>query len=258
MKKKRYVIKIGSQMIVSGGPLLLRSLMLQVKVLKEEHDIDIIWITSGAIASAIQRVKKIRIHKNKTLTEKQALSAIGQPYIMEQYNLALNSCGLLGAQILLTADDLNSGKRKKNFINSISELLKWNVVPVLNENDAVSTDEIKFGDNDMLSARVAIALNADRLIILTDVDGFYDKDPTKYSNAKKISFIKNINEKIISLAGGKSSSGRGTGGMRSKLLAAKFAQKKKIPTNLVKADIPNSLIRIFKEEYIGTQIGGER
>ncbi len=245
-------------MIVSGGPLLLRSLMLQVKQLKSSYDCDIIWVTSGAIASAIQRVKNIRIHKKKTLTEKQALSAIGQPYIMEQYNLALNSCGLMGAQILLTADDLNSKKRKNNFINSINELLKWKVVPILNENDAVSTDEIKFGDNDMLSARVALAIKADRLIILTDVEGLYDRDPTKYKNAKRISYLAKVNERTLKLATSKSSSGKGTGGMQSKLMAAKLVQNKKIITHLIKADTLNSLMRAIKNDNIGTQLGGKR
>lgn len=252
-KQMRIVIKIGSNMVITGGPLLIRDLMIQVSKLISDHNAQVIWVSSGAIASAKE---KIKFHKPKdkiTLFEKQALSAIGQPLVMDLYNLALQSQGLKGAQVLLTYDDLESPDRNKNFINTIDTLLDWGVVPILNENDAVSTDEIQFGDNDMLSAKVAKNIKADKLIILTDVEGLYDRDPTTSKSAKKLDSVKKVTDEILKLAGHKSSSKIGKGGMYSKVTAAKTAGLAKIPTHLARADIPKVLLKIINGEGIGTK-----
>jgi glutamate 5-kinase len=187
-KLRRWVIKAGSNMVCGGGPLLLRAWMAQVAQLKRKHGIEVIWVTSGAIASAVDRTafNKPVSRSFWELSEKQALSAIGQPIIMDLYNIALAANGLLGAQILLTYDDLAHDERRRNFENTLEKLLEWGVTPVLNENDAVATQEIKFGDNDSLSAKVACVTGADRLVILTDVAGLYDSDPKRNPGARRI------------------------------------------------------------------------
>src|SRR5947209_1220967 len=126
MMKRRWVIKAGSNMVCTGGPLLLRAWMQQLAILRRDHKIEVIWVTSGAIASAVDRTS-FRKSANRTLAEKQALSAIGQPLIMDGYNIALQTTGLLGAQVLLTYDDLVNRKRRQNFANTIEQLLRWSV-----------------------------------------------------------------------------------------------------------------------------------
>jgi len=251
---ERWVIKAGSSMVISGGALLIRSWMQQIYELKVQHNIEVIWVSSGAIASAARRTKFDR--PKKTLPEKQALSAIGQPMVMEQYNLALQSMGLLGAQVLLTAGDMLEASRRKNLQNTLSELLKWEVVPVLNENDAVATEEIKFGDNDHLAAKVALMMKAHRLILLTDVDGLYDADPKQNPKAELVRYLPKIKNQDFNLAGS-SLSTVGTGGMKSKLLAAQESGRQNIITHLVRGDIPHNLTAIAEGHSIGTRIGGK-
>jgi glutamate 5-kinase len=252
-KRERWVVKIGSNMVASGGPILLRSLMDQVVKLKR-GGIEVIWVSSGAISSAVDRIAFAKSKSGWTLSEKQGLSAIGQPILMDLYNLALNASGLLGAQVLLTSDDLREKERCKNLQSTMEELLKWDVVPILNENDAIATEEIKFGDNDSLSAKVAIVMKAKKLIILTDVDGLYEKDPRKFKNAKLVSSVKNITLAMLKSAGEKSGSKHGTGGMLSKLKAAKVAGRGGVETILVKGDTMGVLLKIAKNNFIGTVI----
>jgi glutamate 5-kinase len=264
MKLKRWVVKAGSRMVLDGGAILIRSWMQQLYHLRKQHHIEVIWVTSGAIAWAKQRTnfKKTK----RTLPEKQALSAIGQPLVLDQYNVALQSMGMLGSQVLLTAGDMKDPIRRKNLQNTLNEILKWKVIPILNENDAVSTVEIQFGDNDQLASQVALMMNAEKLIILTDVDGLYDSDPKENKNAKLVSFLPNVDKKSLKAAdqslkakSKKSKSASvGTGGMYSKLLAAQKAQEQGITTHFVKGDIPKNLISIAEGEIIGTQIGKKK
>lgn len=267
MKKKireRWVIKAGSNIVCSGGPLLLRAWMQQVGALRRDHGIEVVWVTSGAIASAKLRTqfsrpsrpRKSSALKNRELAEKQALSAIGQPIVMDLYNLALHSQGLLGAQILLTYDDLGNLSRLTNFRNTVEKLLQWGVTPILNENDAVATEEIKFGDNDSLSAKVARTLNANRLIILTDVEGLYDLDPRKSPGAKLISSLDGVGDSLLTQAATWSQSKSGTGGMYSKLKAAREATQRGIDTYLAKGDTPQVLVRLAEGNSLGTRIRG--
>ena len=239
-------------MVCSGGPLLLRAWMQQVASLKRKHGIEVIWVTSGAIASAIDRTdfKKSR----RELADKQALSAIGQPIVMDLYNLALQATGLLGAQILLTYDDLANAGRRGNFQNTVEKLLEWGVTPILNENDAVATEEIRFGDNDSLSARVAKYTDAERLVILTDVPGFFDSDPKKNPKAKLVSQIERITPKLLASVSPLSGSSRGTGGMYSKLKAASEAARNGVETVLVQGDLPSVLLDVAQGKKVGTWI----
>jgi glutamate 5-kinase len=254
---RRWVIKAGSNIVCGGGPLLLRAWMQQVALLRREHDIEVIWVTSGAIASAVDRTH-FKKKKDRTLSEKQALSAIGQPMVMDLYNIALGATGLLGAQILLTYDDIINKDRRRNFQNTVEQLLEWEVTPILNENDAVATEEIKFGDNDSLSARVAWVTKAERLIILTDVPGLYDSDPKKNPKAKRISRLKGVNPKLLKGMDKGGGSSRGTGGMYSKLSAAKLASKHGIQTWLVKGDEPSVLLQVADDANIGTCVDPDR
>ena len=255
-KLKRWVIKAGSNMICSGGPLLLKAWMQQLAILKKKYGIEVIWVTSGAIASAIERMGYQK--RKRTLPEKQALSAVGQPLVMDLYNLALQSVGLLGAQILLSYDDLKNKSRLMNFNHTVEQLLEWGVTPILNENDAVATEEIKFGDNDSLSAWVAHCTRADRLVILTDVEGLYDADPRVNSKARLVKRVEKVTQTLLSRSASQAGTDRGTGGMLSKLRAAQFASQNSIETWLVKGDVPQILLKIAENDAVGTVIEAQK
>jgi glutamate 5-kinase len=251
---KRWVIKAGSKMVCEGGKSLMRSWMKQVAQLKKAHQIEVIWVTSGAIAWASEHTQFG--NGPKTLPQKQALSATGQPMVMAEYQKALAPHQLVAAQVLLTADDIRSPLRKKNLQNTLNQLLLWKIIPILNENDAVATEEIKFGDNDSLASKVAIMMKAERLVLMTDVMGLFDADPNKNSKANLIPFCHRLSTKEFSLADRNSVSSHGTGGMYSKLLAADKASKAGIVTHLVRGDQPGNLLKIATDQPLGTQIGG--
>ena len=253
-RKRRWVVKAGSKMVCEGGPLLIRTWMQQVKELKEKFNIEVIWVTSGAIAWAHEKTQ-FKTEK-KTLPQKQALSAIGQPLVMDQYNLALQTMGLLGAQVLLTAGDMKDSTRKKNLQNTLNQILKMNILPILNENDAVATEEIQFGDNDSLASRVAVMMKAEKLVLLTDVEGLYDRDPKTESHAELISHLPQVTNQHLKKVMGSSKTSQGTGGMYSKLLAARRAQESRISAHLVRGDLPKNLLQIALNQKIGTAIGG--
>lgn len=252
MARKRWVIKAGSNMICSGGPMLIRAWMSQVARLLKDHNIEVIWVSSGAIATAMNRTSFSKTKKK--LSEKQALSAIGQPLVMDLYNLALQTQGCLGAQVLLTYDDLANPSRRKNLQNTLEQLLTWKVTPILNENDTVATHEIQFGDNDSLSARVAKVMKADRLVILTDVDGLFEEDPRKNPKAKLIGQLKEVSSSLLKKTSRTSGSQSGTGGMFSKLSAAQIASRAGIETWLVKGDAPQVLLAVAKNADVGTRV----
>lgn len=243
-------------MVVDGGPLLLRAWMQQVAELRNKHGVEIIWVTSGAIALAT--LKTNFQSTKRTLPQKQALSAIGQPLVMDQYNLALNATNLLGSQVLLTAGDMRDSNRRKNLQNTLNQLLLWKVIPILNENDAVATEEIKFGDNDSLASKVAVMMKAQKLILMTDVDGLYAEDPKKNPNAILINYREGISAAELRMANKGAKSEQGTGGMYSKLLAARHAAESKISTHFVRGDWPKNLLEIAAGKNPGTQIGGAR
>ncbi len=245
-----WVVKIGSQQIIDGGPLLIRSLMKEVSQLIQAKKINIVWVSSGAIATSRQRLN-LQWH---SLQEKQALSAIGQPLLMELYNTALLSQGLMGAQVLLSYNDFKRKESRTNLRNTIMQLIDWNIIPILNENDTVATDEIQFGDNDQLSAKVACELNADRLVILTHIGGVYNKNPTQ-PNAQLIPFIPKLSLSMIEKIAPADKSALGRGGMQSKLIAAHRAWSKKIPTSIVDGECKNVLTQMQLGKSLGTSIG---
>jgi glutamate 5-kinase len=223
MKKHRIVVKIGSSSLTNPtGGLCKEKLEEHVSALaalwKAGHEV--ILVSSGAVAAGFTLLGYSS--RPVTLEGKQAAAAVGQGMLIQAYNEALRTYDIVGAQILLTRDDFSKRHRYHNAHNALNELLKRGVLPIINENDCVAVDELTFGDNDMLSALVAGFLRADDLIILTDTDGLYDADPRTHQNAKKFTFIEHITPEIEALAGG-AGSNVGTGGMRSKITAAKFA-----------------------------------
>lgn len=232
----------------------MRAWMQQVSDLRKKHNIEVIWVSSGAIAWATGRTNFSSA--KRSLPQKQALSAIGQPLIMDQYNLALGTTGLLGSQVLLTAGDMKDKIRRQNLQNTLNELLKWQVIPILNENDAVSTEEIKFGDNDSLASQVAVMMKAKRLVLMTDVEGLFDSDPNSNPRARLIGYREKLGATEMKMAHPKAKSKVGTGGMYSKLLAANVAGKAGIVTHMVRGDIPRNLLHIAAGLAIGTQVGG--
>jgi glutamate 5-kinase len=246
-----WVIKVGSAVLVDGGPLLMRDWIRQVSQLRENFGLDIIWVSSGAIATARARTRR----NWERLQEKQALSAIGQPLLMDSYNLALQSNGQMGAQVLLTYEDIRRKNHRENLKNTLSTLLKWGIVPILNENDAVATEEIQFGDNDMLSAMVARLMGADRLVLLTNVDGVYDGNPLENRDARLLENIPRLTPKHFHIASPGKKSEMGSGGMFSKLKAAHHAQAQGIETCILRGDTPQVLLKIARGEALGTRIG---
>lgn len=242
-------------MVCQGGLSLAKSWMKQVLHLKRYQGIEFIWVSSGAIGLARLRTRRLR--RTTSLSEKQALSALGQPLVMDLYNTALRAGGQRAAQILLTYDDLANRARRRNFQETVERLLDWNYIPIVNENDTIATEEIQFGDNDSLAARIAIHTSATRLVILTDVDGYYDRDPNRDSKARLIHHLNEVKPSLLKQPGLRGRSQLGTGGMLSKLLAARLATRHQIPTWLVRGDIKNILMRVERDEIVGTRIGGK-
>ncbi|PMQ01833.1 MAG: glutamate 5-kinase [Dictyoglomus sp. NZ13-RE01] len=246
---KRIVVKIGTSSLVddmgSLSPEKLLRIVEQCVKLKRLGK-EVILVSSGAIASGREIIKGLVGRRD--LPAKQALAAVGQVRLMQYYSQLFSLFHQPIAQILLTAEDLYDRKRYLNISNTFTILLKEGVIPIVNENDTVAVEEIKIGDNDTLSAKVACAVNADLLIILSDVEGVYTKDPHKDANAKLISEIYEIDEEIEKLAG----PGKGTGGMYTKISSAKIVMSAGIPMVLAKSDIPDVIIRIINGERIGT------
>jgi glutamate 5-kinase len=228
----KYVIKIGSNLIVDEKRKVdtdvLGWLASEIVTLKNEG-VACVLVTSGAIG--VGRIKSGIDSKTLSIREKQALAAVGQPELMGYYRDAFARGGLSVAQILLTNEDFVSRARFMNIRNTIVTLLGYGVTPVINENDTVAVDEIKFGDNDTLSAHVASALGADTLVILTDVEGLYRG---KFSAENLVGTVTRITPEIEKLAGAKSGSKYGTGGMASKIKAAKIAVDSGVRTVLAK------------------------
>jgi glutamate 5-kinase len=258
MHRRLWVVKVGSQAISDGGALLIQDWMRQVRDVCREQKIDFIWVTSGAIATARDRIgpsqpsESSSKRRRASLSGRQALSAIGQPLLMQTYLQALGYFGMLGSQVLLTADDLANNDRQTLVIQCLSELLKMGVLPILNENDATSTEEIQFGDNDHLSALVAAAVGAERLILMSDIEGYYSSNPKLDPNARLISRVSKVTPDLLARARNELTSKAGRGGILSKLKAAQMGFEKGFVVHLLNARVPDALVRLAGGEQIGT------
>jgi glutamate 5-kinase len=252
-KSKRIVIKIGTNTLTKDSGIdvgYVQRIAEQITALVRTGR-QVVIVTSGAIGMGVGQLHLT--DKPREMKMRQACAAIGQPLIMAAYRKAFASHGITVAQVLLTAEVLDNRKTYLNLRNSIETLLGLSVVPILNENDSVSTDEIgsAFGDNDKLSALVASKIDADLLIMLTDIDALYDKNPQTFLDAKPISSVFEITDEIIRSAGGKGSK-FSTGGMKTKIEAAKIASNAGCRIVLANGRVKNVINRIIAGEQIGT------
>ncbi|MFE5319828.1 glutamate 5-kinase [Paenibacillus sp. NPDC056579] len=223
------VIKIGSSSLTSDEGGLNRSkIVFFASELSQLHKqgYQVLLVTSGAVAAGFREMGYIT--RPKLLHEKQASASVGQALLMQAYHEAFAAHGIGVAQILLTRSDFSNRKRIHNASMTIEELLRHGMIPIINENDTVVVDELKFGDNDTLSALVANLVRAKQLVILTDIDGLYTEDPRHNPNAQRLNLVTQISEDLFRIAGGSGSS-VGTGGMRSKIEAARIAMRGGVP-----------------------------
>jgi glutamate 5-kinase len=252
-KSKRIVIKIGTNTLSRAGGVdtnYVAAVAGQVDSLSKTGK-QVVIITSGAIGMGAGQLKLTG--RPSEMKMRQACAAIGQPLLMAEYKKAFSQFGITVAQVLLTAEVLSNRKTYLNLRNAIEKLLELSVVPILNENDSISTAEIgtAFGDNDKLSALVASKIDADLLIILSDIDALYDKNPREYPDARPIHTVFEITADILASAGGKGSI-YSTGGMKTKLEAAKIASNAGCRIVLADGREKDIIGRIIAGEEIGT------
>ena len=251
-KAKRIVIKIGSRVLTcedNGLDLaLIAGLASEVAALRAQGH-EVIIVSSGAVAAGR---RELGIEgRPRSIPQKQAAAAIGQSRLMRTYEEAFAAFNHKVAQILLTRDDLANRLRFLNARATLDTLLSFGVIPVINENDTVVVEEIKFGDNDNLSALVTNLAEAHLLVILTDIDGFYDSDPRSNPDAKLIHLVRSITRETERAAGG-SASTVGTGGMVTKLAAARKAGQSGVPTLMLNGKVPGILTEAFAGSEVGT------
>ncbi len=260
--QNRIVVKVGTSTLTNEvGKNDLRTFDKLAFVLSDIQNMgyEVILVSSGAIAVGSN---KLNMKERPTsMRMKQAAAAVGQCSIMYFYDKFFEQYDKTIAQILLNADDIEQEEKKENLTNTFNALLEMGIIPVVNENDSVSYTEIEseerlFGDNDMLSAVVAVLCRAKRLVILSDINGFYDKDPRLYCDAKLISRIESIEEDLYSFAGG-AGSRRGTGGMKTKLQAAGLATAQGIDTIITNGKNPDSIYEILNGKNVGTLFVGK-
>jgi len=216
---KRIVLKVGSHVLTEKTGIALRRLKALVELIDElqKRDKEVILVSSGAVAAGSTQLALDRA----SVGNKQALAAIGQPYLLKIYQTEFAHYAILSAQILLSADDFDSRKRTEHARTAVNTLLAHGVVPIVNENDVVATEELVFGDNDRLSAHVAYHFGADILVILSDIDGYYDRDPRMHEDAKMLKRVTSLTQE--SLTAECSPNGTfATGGIVTKLQAADF------------------------------------
>ncbi len=249
------VVKVGtSTLTYENGKPNLRQMEELAKVISDLQNSGkkMILVSSGAIGVGMGKLG-LNVRPDDT-AKKQALAAIGQCELMFMYDKFFSQFNINIAQVLLTGDVVNNEEGVKNVKNTFSQLLSMNIVPIVNENDTVATFELEgsnIGDNDTLSAIVAKLVDADVLIILTDIDALYDGDPRLEKGAKRISYVEKIDENIELLAGDVGSK-FGTGGMKTKISAAKIATKSGITTCIIKGDNPNNIYDLLDGNDIGT------
>lgn len=251
--KKRVVIKVGtSTLTYDTGKINLRRIELLSQIICDlsHSGTEVVLVSSGAVAVGVSKMGFSE--RPKTVSGKQAASAVGQRELMSIYGKFFAEFGCQVAQILITKNVLEDDTRRTNAVNAFRTLLDWNVIPIVNENDVISTAEIEFGDNDTLSSVVAELIEADVLIILSDIDGLYDKDPAKYSDAKLIPEVNEITEELMKIAGG-AGSNRGTGGMVTKLIAAQHALEEGVEMVIINGGNPKAIYDVLEGKSVGTK-----
>ncbi|MDR0288232.1 MAG: glutamate 5-kinase, partial [Clostridiales bacterium] len=249
---KRIVIKIGtSSLVYKNGKVNFKRLDMLTRVISDltNQGKEIILVSSGAIGLGVNKLKLKK--KPDTVSGRQAVAAVGQCTMMQIYGNFFGDYDLHTAQLLLTRDVVEKDAMRVNAVNTFEELLKMGIVPIVNENDSVAVDEIKFGENDKLSAIISILASAGLLIILTDKDGYYDKNPNEFDDARLIHSISDLSEKVEAAAGG-SGSKFGTGGMLTKVHASRLAAEKGIYSVIANGDDPRIIYEIIEGKDVGT------
>lgn len=263
-KAKRIVVKVGtSTLTYDTGRINFSRIDKLTQVISDlmNQGKEVVLVTSGAIGVGVGKLKMKE--KPKSIREKQAVAAVGQCELMHIYSKFFSEYGHVVGQILLTSDVVGYNSGRQNVINTFETLIEKGIVPVVNENDSVAIDEIEFGekrvfgDNDTLSAIVAKLVGADLLIILTDINGFYDCDPRKNSSARIISIIDKITPEIENCAGGVGSK-RGTGGMATKISAAKLATEAGVNMVIANGEKPQIITDIIGGKDIGSLFVGKK
>lgn len=249
---KKVVIKIGtSSLMYKEGGINIKRIHKLSEIISDlmNHGLDVILVSSGAIGVG---VKMLRLpEKPKTVEGRQAVAAVGQVDLMKLYSMAFSDYGFSVGQILLTKNVLDLEDARKHSVNTFKELLKMRIVPIVNENDTIAVDEIKFGDNDTLSYLVATLNEADLLIILTDIDGFYSNNPNEDPHAVLYHTIEDLSEKIEEAAGG-AGSNLGTGGMLTKVHASRLAAAQGTNAVIANGDDPRVIYKILEGRDVGT------
>lgn len=255
---KRLVVKVGtSTLTYDTGKTNIRRMHKLVSVLSDivNSGIEVALVTSGAIGVG---VGKLGLKERPSdISGRQAAATVGQCELMFMYDKLFGEYGHTVGQLLITKSDVDSEERRKNLVNSFDKLFDYGAVPIVNENDSVAVDEIVYGDNDSLSAIVAKLVNADALIILTDIDGLYDDNPNENEDAKLISQVDEITDELIAVAGGHGSR-FSTGGMVTKLHAAQIAMDAGIDTIVMNGAAPESIYKALDGKQIGTFFTGKK
>ena len=252
MKKKRILLKIGSNTLTKETDNISRGKIedLANQIAKLQDTCEFIIVSSGAIAVAKQFVKLES--KQKDVFVKQALASIGQPHLIRIYQEIFREYGLLTSQCLLSYSDFEKQESKTNIVNTINVLVNNNYIPIINENDTVATDEIKFGDNDKLGALTASLLEVDLFIIATNTDGIYTKASMENGTPKTIELVENLSELTNQVVDSKSS--HGSGGMQSKIEAASVTKQSNIETWIVNGLEDNFITNAFDDKIPFTKI----
>ena len=249
---KRLVVKVGtSTLTYETGKTNLRRMMTLCRVLADLHNAgtDVVLVTSGAIGIGVGRLGLGE--KPGDIPGRQAAACVGQCELMFMYDKFFGEYGQKIGQLLVTKSDFENEIRRENLMNAFEKLFEYGAIPVVNENDSVATEEIVFGDNDSLSAIVASLIHADALVILSDIDGLFSADPQTEPDATLIPVVEEITAELEALCGGAGSS-RGTGGMVTKLHAARIATSAGIPVVVTNGSAPQDLYRLMDGHRIGT------
>ncbi|MEA4965523.1 MAG: glutamate 5-kinase [Oscillospiraceae bacterium] len=254
----RIVVKIGTSTLAhAGGRLNIRRVETLCKALSDLKNAgnEVILVSSGAIGMGVGKLS-LR-EKPADIPSKQAAAAVGQCELMYVYDKLFSEYNHTVAQLLLTGSDFSHKDRFRNLRNTLLRLLEMEVLPIINENDTVATEEIKVGDNDTLSAMVAAAADAELLILLSDIDGLYTADPHRFPDARLISRVEALTPEILAL-GGAEGSGLGTGGMKTKLHAAKLCTEAGCDMVIANGTKPELLYEIMEGKPVGTRFDGKK
>lgn len=249
---KRVVVKVGTSTLThSSGYMNIRKVEKLVSCLSDLHNSgkEIILVSSGAVACGLAKTGFDR--KTLTTEQKQAAAAVGQCQLIDMYDRRFSDFGITIAQILLTRSVIDNEERKKNASTTLNLLIEQRIIPIVNENDTLSNEQIKIGSNDTLAAAVAKLSNADLLINMSDVNGLYDSDPRSNKDARFIEYVESVSDEIFSMGAG-AGTARGTGGMATKLESAKDVTEHGIAMIILNGAEPEILYDVFDGEFVGT------